>query len=211
MIKFIMPCAGFGTRVQHRTKGKISKELLPDPNSGRPLIEKHLDLAKEMGAPVYVVTRAQKKDLIQYLENKKAQQEIFIQLIEASKEWPDTVLKAKEFFAEKNILILPDTVFSPSGIVSEMAKALEEFEVVYATHQVTDPQNWGILSGPELWEKPTDADFGTTAWGLIAFRGSVGESVFEAHLQTTVNREKRRLLFSFSLFSLDLFQDLTRG
>lgn len=211
MIKFILPCAGFGTRVQYKTEGKLSKELLPDPLSGQPLIEKHLVVAKSLGAPVHIITRTEKHDLIDYLERKKPHQQICIQLIESSKEWPDTVLKAKEFFIEKNILILPDTVFSPLSVVSEMTEALQQVDVVYATHQVDDPQNWGILSGQELWEKPTDPHFGMTAWGLIAFRRSVGEQVFEAHLQSTLRKTKARLIYSRFEIRLLGFKDLTRS
>lgn len=210
MIKFIIPCAGFGTRVQHRTQGKMSKELLPDPKSGGPLIEKHLDLAKSLGAAVHIVTRAEKKDLIEYLDSKKTHQEIVIQIIESSKEWPDTVLKAKDFFAEKNILILPDTVFAPVSIVSEMTEALEKFQVVYATHQVKDPKNWGVLSDHDLWEKPTDPGFGDTAWGLIAFRGDAGTRVFGSHLKSTLERKPVQVSMSYIGLRLEVFEDLTR-
>lgn len=210
MIKFFMPCAGFGTRVQHRLAGQISKELLPDPETKRPLIEKHLDLAMSLLSPVHIILRQEKQDLITYLKQRQNLQKIEIQIISPSKEWPDTLLMAKSFFMEKNILILPDTVFSPASIVEAMAEELHRVPLVYATHDVKDPWAWGILKDQAIWEKPSDPIFNSMAWGLIAFRREIGETVFAAHLQSTLLRQKIALPISFKTLLLSDFHDLTR-
>ena len=88
--KIIIPAAGFGTRVG----SPEAKEMLILQDQ-QPLIDFAIQLAKENQAVAHVITRKEKKSLIAHLQNQTA---VNIQLIEPSKEWPDTILKSKDFW-----------------------------------------------------------------------------------------------------------------
>ena len=64
-VRVIIPAAGFGTRVSCAVDE--SKEMLPDPVNGRPLIAYSLDICFDLGINPIVITRPEKRDLISYI------------------------------------------------------------------------------------------------------------------------------------------------
>lgn len=212
----IIPAAGYGTRMgllPHE-----SKELIPDPyNDNKPLIDWHLDLAKEETNKL-VITREEKTDLIDYL----AEEQIFTLLInDVSKEWPNSVLYSKISWEETNILVLPDTRWkydeTKSCIIWDIQKELETHDLVFAVHEVEDVSKWGFVNlnlFPKIptiegtQEKPpkTGKDEGF-AWGIIGFRNNVGEELFQAYLDKTYFDLTK---FKTSVIFLDKFQDVCR-
>ena len=56
----IIPAAGFGTRINPGADESFAKELLIDPQTGKPLICWGIDLALKFGYDVHVITREPK-------------------------------------------------------------------------------------------------------------------------------------------------------
>lgn len=206
----ILPCAGFGQRMG--MKNNESKEMLKDLyNDNKPLIDWHLDKLKDY--QTVVVTREEKTDLIDYL----AEKQIFTLLLnDVSKEWPNSVLYSKVSWEENNILVLPDTRFEPTDIVSRIDQELQNgFDLVFAVHKVEDCSKWGKVfldpySNKPLYtqEKPELAfKLDGLAWGLIGFKKPVGESLFQAYLDKTIfNLTKLKV----KIIYLNSFKDITR-
>lgn len=212
----IIPAAGFGRRVG----SPESKELLSD-EQGRPLIQWGLDQAFLRTWPVHVIVRSEKKSLIQYLEKQKtnlgAHSELLTwQEIEASEEWPDTLLQSQKSWHEKNLVWLPDTRFAPVAALDSLASALIDHLHAYGVFRVHESKTWGILSDDiylsEKCELQISHELDFCAWGVLAFRKSIGEKLLNLHLQSTL--EQRTVSFDWGApakIQLDWFQDLTRG
>lgn len=202
-MKYIVPCAGYGTRMN--MKPNESKEMLIDPTTGYRLIDTVLRCAKVTGAQVHVITRPEKVDLIEYLSTME---NVTIQIIKPEGEWASTVLASREHWDEHNILVLPDTKWDP------LLTTLEQMETslklgcqqVYALHKVRDTSKWGAIGYYEVTEKPTIGGEGY-AWGLIGFNNS-----FDSHALFTTMCEKNQpfVLENTSFLFLDSFKDLTR-
>ena len=228
-ITIIIPAAGYGTRVG----SPQSKELLIDENTGRPLIDRALGIQDlinrnhnrnhnhEVIIHTHVITRAEKKDLIEYVETRGVQ----AQIITPSKEWPDTVLQSANFWTDKNLLILPDTIWEPNEIILGMLDSLDHVDVAVATFDTQDLQSFGafVNVNGEVWhaEKPANSNFkddnydanydAAKAWGLIAFRREAGAQLFAQMLKSTFDHEWRKLAASVQFCELESFIDLTRG
>jgi dTDP-glucose pyrophosphorylase len=217
----LIPAAGFGTRVG----SPAAKELFLGP-SGSPLIAFGLEQARLRGWPVHVITRKEKFELIQYLQGYRQQTgiQLEIQLIEPSREWPDTLLKSEPYWGEKNLLCLPDTVFEPLEIWDDLATA--NVDLAAATFKPADFSTWGVFrttapSGSQigerrLWvcEKPQEQDVDTNtfqAWGILCWRKNAGQALLSAQLESGQDRKWRALNMTYKSFDLDLFQDVTRG
>lgn len=202
-MKYIVPCAGFGTRMS--MKPNESKEMLVDPSTGLRLIDGVLRDAAVTGASVHVITRAEKTDLIEYITPKE---NVTVQIIEPEGEWADTVLQSQSFWDEKNILILPDTVWEPrlDTLFKIEASLKLGCDTVFAVHKVENVSKWGRVDWYSVTEKPAILGPGY-AWGLIGFTNSGNNcDLFET---MTEKNCPYRLQDSSFLF-LDSFKDLTR-
>lgn len=204
----IIPAAGFGRRMG----SPEAKEILLN-NEGRPFIEKALLDCEKRNWPVCVVTREQKRTLIDYLSGWRTRLNLTIHLIEESKEWADTVLRSQNFWREKNILYLPDVDFSPTKILDILVEG--EFQIRAATFKVSDPENWGVLQNLtsesfEICDKPviSKADL---AWGLFSFKKDFGAELFKACLESKFDHEWRRIHAQLQIYELAFFKDLTRN
>src|SRR5258708_92126 len=111
--KVLIPSAGFGKRMGNPP----AKELFPDPETGRPLIEFAFHLAASCTATSVVITRRDKTQLREALETYPGLETI---LIERSAEWTDTVMQSEPAWGDLNVLIMPDTRFHPPEIVARM-------------------------------------------------------------------------------------------
>lgn len=206
-LKVLIPAAGFGRRVG----SPEAKEMLPDPQ-GQPLIAAALDLALGRGWDVVVATRAEKKSLVQYLENRGVE----ILLLEPTQEWPQTVLKTKSVWREWNLLLLPDCRFQPEVILDEIwAQAQKSKARAYAgVFKVDSGRKWGCLrqNREGRWsiaEKPLEQK-PELAWGIWLFHKDVGEELFQRCFDSQVDHSWQSLSFDLQTVELESFKDLTR-
>lgn len=197
-MKAIIPCAGYGTRMN--MKPTESKELTL--YKGLPLIEYSLHACKREGIHPHVITRAEKTDLIAYCKK----QNVACQVIAPQKEWPETVLASKKYWDNDNILILPDTIFEPLSVVSDIVFALKMgSRYAIGVHRVSDVSKWGRVTNSEIAEKPQDESPGM-AWGMIGFKREHGDYLFSEIAATgKVN------LINTSYVRIKKFKDVTRG
>lgn len=201
-MRYICPCAGYGTRMNMAPNQ--SKELLIDPKTGYRLIDNTLMCANVTGASVHVITRKEKTDLIEYLSTKK---NVTVQIIEPKGEWPETALASKDYWDEHNILILPDTTWSPLLVTLEHIEESLKLgcKSVFALHKVDDVTKWGAVFNYSVVEKPKFGNDGY-AWGLIGFSDTKGYGLFS----TMRDKNIAYPLGSSSFLFLDRFKDLTR-
>lgn len=197
----IIPCAGVGSRMN--MPFNKSKELLIDPCTHEPIIKWSLDLCRKHHIEPLVITRKEKTDLIDYL----AQQGVKTLIIEPSGEWPNSILASEHLWKENNLLLLPDTRFSPENSLKRVEDALELSKpVVFALHKVDDVSKWGCIEEFCYTEKPKKTSEGW-AWGLIGFQKDYGAILFnDMAIPKTSNSHVEETNFLF----LDKFVDLTR-
>lgn len=224
----VLPAAGYGLRAQ----ALGSKEILP-LWQGRPLIDFHLENALQFGMDVHLITRESKKDLIFHVEDfcKKAGLSSQIQLIETTGEWPLSVLKSQDFWRQRNILCLPDTVFSPNFLLQQILEMLSDNLKLVVGSFVPEIEKdrkfsqWGWMRSHEsglnhqerleIWEKPfLKSGFkreAYVAWGVIGFQADVGETLFSALEESTQKKQKTFVMASSRILNLQSFSDLTRS
>lgn len=200
MIRVIIPCAGFGTRMN--MEKDESKEMLYDKNIKGPVIQYSLDLCNQLKLTPLVVTRPEKLDLIKYCNNKQ----IDVLVIDPTGEWPRTVLKSANLWTENNIMILPDTRFSPDTLaLSKMRSRLQEgHNFSIAIHTVSDPSKWCMIKRTEIVEKPSSYD-SDQAMGMIGFKKFHGHHLFHA-----LDQKSPYELKNAAFVRLDSFKDITR-
>lgn len=210
----LLPCAGFGRRVG----SPLIKEMLPIGLNSRPLIDFSLNVAIQYQFDVHLITRSEKRTLVEYAKQFLSGSSVrfTFQDIDPSKEWPDTLLKSVKYWHEENLVVLPDTQWTPLESVQEVADQLKVVDATYGTFEAADFKTWGFvsagLSSLKICEKPQtplSSDF--KAWGLMAFRGNAGESILRAHLESTITHEIQTLPLSSLAINLKSFRDLTRG
>lgn len=197
-MRLILPCAGFGTRVN--MPPDQSKELLL--YEGKPLIEFSLELARKYGLAPLVITRKEKTDLIEYCEKLT----IETQIIEVEGEWADTVLKSEPYWEDNNILILPDTIFHNKWFAMDIINdsLITGLNASFALHKVENSSKWGIIRENRLYEKP-QFDDQALAWGLMGFKKDYGKQLF-----SSCHKGGCFILNNYSTMLLESFEDLTR-
>ena len=114
-MKAIIPCAGYGTRMN--LEPTESKEMLIDPITNEPIIKYHLDLCDTYGLDPVIITRPEKTDLIDYCTSAGAEIVLFAN---PPDEWPDSILASYYAWDATNILLLPDTRFEPTNIIQKI-------------------------------------------------------------------------------------------
>lgn len=208
----IIPCAGFGTRVG----SPLSKELLLNPETQSPLIEYSLKIAEENQWNTVLITRPEKKNLMDYVAAREAKKNYQSQwvLVQKTTEWPDSVLRSSAFWSEKNILVLPDTTWNPSGFERQLMTCLETSDVAYGVFETKDQKTWGTICCEQnelkLCEKPAKNLAHFQAWGLIAFRKNIGKVLFTAILESTLDQKVKSLHVKSEALPMNSFTDLTR-
>jgi hypothetical protein len=206
--RVLIPAAGFGKRAGFPE----SKEMLPRRCTGRPLIEQPILLALNRGWKPLVITRKEKRTLTAFV---KAFKDCEILEVTETEEWPDSLLKSRDIWSDSNIVILPDTEFSPLEIIDEMNSKLREgAESVFSVFEVSDASPWGMIAkrGNEyfLCEKPKVFSSHQLAWGLFGFKKNAGEHLLKMMLESTLDHQWKALKTSPMLLNLSGFSDLTR-
>lgn len=204
----IVPAAGFGNRVG----SPLSKEMLKRSDDTF-LIDLALTQAQKLSWPMHVVTRKEKVNLTEYLNSKD---NVSVQLIEASQEWPDSVLKSKDYWHEWNLLFLPDTEYSPADIIDQLWLEMRsrKIEFAAATFPTDEPKLWGCIrqvgDGYEFCEKPNDKRRGAEAWGFLFFKKEFGEKLFSSLLESCFDHQWKFFKTKSVTLQMDEFKDITR-
>lgn len=209
----IIPAAGFGTRVG----SPQSKEMLINSQTGSPMINFAIDLALEACSEVLVITRKEKINLINHLQLHYPMVKLLF--IDPTKEWTHSVYESRRFWNDENIIILPDSSFTPTSIINSLLCKLSlDSDLSFATFEVDDFKTWGVVacdSQNQLWigEKPRSIGSTITrffAWGVVAFKGSVGEHFWRSMMQSSETNQLLEIGLEYSFIPLDSFEDLTR-
>ncbi len=209
----IVPCAGFGTRVG----SPPAKELLLNPSTQRPLIDHSLVVAQDHQWNKVLITRPEKKALMDYVTGFEIAHDTKTQwvLVQKTLEWPDSVLKSSEFWSEQNILILPDTSWTPAGLEKKIVQQLDSFDVSYGVFDTLGKHTWGTVSIQgdtlHLHEKPPKAGADFKAWGLIAFKKNIGKTLFTSILESTLDHQVKSLQIRACSTMMNSFVDHTRS
>lgn len=199
----IIPACGYGTRVG--MEPNQSKEMLWNKDAGY-LIDYSIKLCNDYGITPLIITRKEKTDLIQYVEDKAE-----LLIMEPGKEWADTVWKSKEAWGDYNILLLPDARWSSEAEILKQLKyhASSRLNLTIATHTIEDPSKWCVVSANNtaLIEKPQDAAKGVwEAFGVLGFSKWYGEELF----YDLVNHGWSRIPRETQFLKLYKFEDVTR-
>ena len=195
----ILPCCGFGTRVN--MPANQSKELLLNPATNQPLIQWHIDLCQKYEIEPIFIIRPAKTDLIEYVKDIGT---TVLYEPKENEEWMFTIYNNREHFGVKNILMLPDTTFEPADL-TELKLQLEWLELVSLTHEVSEPTKWGTITDSYIYEKQ---DWGNnTAWGVLGFDISI------VHIFEDLGKYKQTDISKFVKHQLPLinFKDHTRN
>lgn len=189
-----------------------AKELLPQPESGQPLIRFSLDRARDCDASPVVITRRDKHALVAALEEWGIES----YLIDASREWPDTLLQSEPVWGERNLVLLPDTTFEPTSMAAALLDSLSETDIAFATFPVVQPEVWGMFGSRNgrafVAEKPRTIPEGLTAraWGLFAFRREAGRTLLRAMLESGADHSFHEVFRAKEAAVLTRFTDHSR-
>lgn len=206
----LIPAAGYGRRMG----SPPAKEMLLRKGADEPLIAAPLRWAAERQWRAVVITRPEKRPLIDYLQKCDGQPELV--LLEASQDWQHSLLQAEALWSDHNIIVLPDVEFSPIAALDQMATLLNNNnEVVAAQHTVVDPAQWGhvwLSSAGEIAvvEKPTGFDKYDCAWGLLGFKKSIGHQLLHTLWESQTAKKTLTVRGSLATVRLQSFVDLTR-
>lgn len=217
---FLIPAAGFGKRVG----APHAKELFPDPETGRPQIDFALELAEKNGASAHVITRREKTQLIEYLNDVwRSRVPLTLQFVDPTSEWPQTLLLSKNHWHQNNVVLLPDTKFEPVQAVSQLLTSLEsgkDCSFLTFTPEGEDFSTWGTVDASNTselhgMEKPLAHHLGSfedpRAWGVFGFRKLHGETLLRELLKSTLDRVPYKIpSISVGYFALKSFKDLAR-
>lgn len=199
----IIPCCGFGTRM-HMSKDQ-SKELLPDPYTGSPIIEWHIHNLKRHNIEPFIVTRAEKKDLIQYCKDKGLRYVV----MSPGEEWQHTVFNSHPFWEDYNILVFPDSRFFPTFSLHDIKNALKYgFDFGLGTFPVSDSSKWCCVTNDGIYEKKQDLQGPHLAIGIFGFTRIGGLKLFEG--LKTHKEYKFDIVAQHKTSNLTMFKDLTR-
>lgn len=173
-----------------------SKELLSI--EGSVLIER----AVQRSINPLLLIRKEKGDLIEWADALG----VDYMLAGGEGEWADTVLESYPLWDETNVLMLPDTIYNPQGIIRLMAECLKSYSFVIATHAVTDLSKWGAVLPESIDEKPQALTGPGNAWGLLGFNKAQGRDF----LTRTTAGQQFRMPDDTVRLPLFSFQDVTR-
>ncbi len=163
-MRILIPAAGYGTRVGMQPNQ--AKELLPGPD-GKPMIDWIITKAISYGIPVHVHTRLAKRDLVDHLIDKYSREQVTVYLGEPTS-MEASILPMVDSKTHKNLVMLPDTRFENIDDVLKIFKHTQGWDAMYGTHQVTDPENWGMINKDgRITDKPTNWKHGNEAWGVM--------------------------------------------
>ena len=221
MINIIIPCAGSGTRLNLPYSKEIHKI-----NHKNTLIDLSLSLClknKEIINEIIIVTRPDKKDLIEYMSKWKKEFKIRICFFNNNYfEWAGSIRSAEKNFANKNVVLLPDTKitqYKDKSLLKQMNTKLNCSEVCFALKKEKDKKklsNLGALAIEdnkiiEFCDKPqSNLRKFNCHWGSFGFTKNVSIKLLEM-MTKSIKRKKvniNKQNFSTSFFYIKKYIDL---
>lgn len=181
-------------------KPNESKEMLFLNEEGAPCIDYALKQCAKNNLEPLIITREEKTDLIDYCVNLN----IDCISIASKGEWVSTILSVCDFWDESNVLLLPDTRWTNEKALATIVKSKQD--LCLGLHLVEDPENWGILSGDYVIEKPKNLKGPHLAWGVIKFSKERGYDFF-SELSSNDGLAKAA---PCEIVNLGSFKDITR-
>ncbi len=153
------------------------------------MIEWALKLAKLNKMNAVIISREDKVDLNVFLEKKKATYDLEVLYIASSLEWADSLLQAEMLWADRNIVLLPDTRFTPTSIIGSLNSSLIHAPYNFATFQPKSLNAWGAVRCKDkkcfIAEKPQVTIATDLAWGLFGFNRAYGKTLLRTILKST--------------------------
>ncbi len=204
MVKAIIPCCGFGTRMNMAPNQ--SKELLINPKTNKPLIQFWLDICSDNNLSPFLLIRPEKTDLISFCLANQIEHQVMM----PGKEWADTIYLSNSMWADKNIVFLPDTEITPKSAVSEMVTNLHHSPLVMGVFPVNESNKWCVLATTKtgesfLAEKQKLKNVSFVGVGVWAFEKECGIRMFKDLSESNYHMNVKTLTVN-----LDSFVDLTR-
>jgi bifunctional N-acetylglucosamine-1-phosphate-uridyltransferase/glucosamine-1-phosphate-acetyltransferase GlmU-like protein len=196
----LIPAAGFGTRMG----SPPAKELLHHPYfKNKNFLEICLESCQKLSVSPLVISRKDKTELNDFL----SQNNIPFTLINQSLDWQDSILQSEFLWQEENLVLLPDTYFTPLSQVQKTLMKLKDVSLSFTYFKVSDSKNWGGIKFDSkevlIVEKKTGFNY---AWGHLAFKKEIGSKLFK-HL---LHDKEFKFHGLFSAQMIDTFIDLTR-
>lgn len=210
MTTVLIPAAGFGKKIG----SPKAKELLYYGKEDKPIIEWGLDLVQKAQMQSVVIVRKDKKVLLDYLKIIKSKYQIKICEIEGSREWPHSLLQSQVYWSQKNIVLLPDTRFSPKNILLQIDQALNVSSMCFATFDSESLQDWGCITNKagllQICEKPQKSEPDARPWGVFGFQKERGQELLEKILLSCHDQKFYHVEGSSDFILMDNFCDITR-
>ncbi len=220
----LIPAAGYGTRVRTvqdcatPSASPDCKEMLSRPDYNH-MIDFALDIAARLHVAAHVITRKDKVSLAAHLERRQREQPLTFQFVEPTREWPESILVSEPHWRMRNLVVLPDSDFTPEAIAGEMIEALASAQTVWALFEASAEQcrSYGVVDTKlnRHAEKPLDSN-GAQPWGVFGFRREVGRNLCANLLESTLTPPRNDAHKWFNLpksslyFALAHYKDLTR-
>ena len=217
-LNLILPCAGSGTRLglAYPKETHLIAENTALLDLSLRLCEPH----REQIHSVTVVLTPQKTEIVRFLDKWRQAFEIrFCYFNDANFEWAGSVLSAEPLFAEKNLVLLPDSYLrehQDHPVVPTMESLLEHHDVAFAQMPESDPERLATLGALRVAEdghvaafcdKPeTDLQGFNGFWGAFGFRRAAGRPLLEM-----MTRSIRREPVDIEALGLDLTSFELRG
>ena len=198
----------------------------------RPLIEHsflHLlePKAAKVVSKIVIITRKEKilslKEWLLHFSNEnsfKIPVGFILHQPQEGQEWPLSVLASQALWADKNLVLLPDTQLMLPGLIEIFDEGLQDFETFWGTshRKLSDAKTFGMIRQDFekrlfVTEKPTaPAPSMTSAlvWGCFGFRKNVGATLLKSLEHSTHTHEEFQLPSPSGQIPLVGFEDLSR-
>lgn len=213
----IIPCAGYGTRM-----GMLpheSKEMMLNLDTGFRLIDRTINLCRDLDIRPIVVSRKGKYDLNDHIS---AMSDVDLVVLEdgESKDWHESILKAKEYWHTNNIVLFPDTEAHNEIEAMEHIRFtldIDPIKLSLGVFSVDNPRKWLIFKpGGFILDKCKAIPINTyLAIGMIGFNYDVGDEFFSCLKLNGVYQgyniyASKQFVSFLQFYKLENFRDLTR-
>ena len=221
-LNLILPCAGSGTRLglAYAKETHLIAENTALLDLSLRLCEPH----REKIQSITVVLTPEKAEIVRFLDKwRKAFEIRFCYFNDLNFEWAGSILSAEPLFAERNLVLLPDSYLRENAdqpIVQTMDELLENHDVAFAYMRESEAERLSTLGALTIaadgrvtafCDKPDADQRGFNGfWGAFGFRNIAGRPLLEMMTQS-IRREPvdiSTLGLDITSFELQGYDDL---
>ncbi len=221
-LNLILPCAGSGTRLGlfYPKETHLIAENTALLDLSLRLCEPH----RERIDTVTIVLTPQKAEIVRFMEKWREAFNIrFCYFNDANFEWAGSILSAETLFAERNLVLLPDSYIrerESNPVVVSMDNLLEEHDVAFAYMRENDAERLSTLGALKIeddgsvaafCDKPDNTQLRYNAfWGAFGFRRDAGRPLLEM-MTRSIQRQSadiEALGLDVKSFELEGYDDL---